>query len=960
MSAERFHELEPLFFEALGLQEPARSHFVDRWIETDPDLGERLRSLLDTASRNEDSSFEAWLHVDIGCDPEDSLPDVPGYVIEEEIGRGGQGVVYRARQHTTGRTVAVKLLHSGLESPEAQQRFAREVDVIARLDHHAIVKVLDTGREARGRAYLVMDHVEGRPLDRYVEEERLAPPEVLSLFDAVCEAVEYAHGKGVLHRDLKPSNVRVDEHGHVHLLDFGLARDLNPESREFSRTGRVLGTLATLAPEQVRGGEAAIDVRVDVYALGAVLYRLLSGSYPHTSNDDLLENLRRICEHDPTPLRTAWSIERRAGLTRIALAELEAIVHRALCRDRVERYPTVSALREEIRRHRRGLPVEAKVLHRHYRLRKAIRQHRALIATVSTFALLVVGSLILVTFAYTAERDALARERAALDVAEQRRAQAETDQRRASVISRFLQRHVLAAASPHVEPDRDLTLHEVLQRASRELPTEFRDDPGQALALHHVLGLIQWNLGEFEEAERHARAALRELSEDDIEQRTRFELLLANILRRRHELDACEPIYRQLLAVIESSRVPDASFACDVLTGYGAYCEERGAFEEARAAFERASRKSFDTGDLRARDRIQNALAELASRTRDFERAETILDDLLARLASTSDANDLLRLTAQHNLAHVYLQTTRLQEARDLLLDVDARRANVLGPSHPERLATLNARGTCALRLGMWDEAERIFREVVDGLRVRLGEDHPRTLDATCHLAQALGHLERFDEAEMRLRAALDFMRDDPERLLEVRNDLGWLLLEAGRPDQAEAEFTDTLERSIDANGERHPTSVVVLGNLALALHRQAKFDEARVRYRRALELDQDLFGVTHPNTVTTLLNLARCEDARGEHDLARRLLERGLERTKTYPAPNVLHGTALGYLGTHLLDHGDPTAAEANLLEAHAVLRACYPDDHERVQRIVRALVTLYGQRVDPTNAALWRERLR
>ena len=236
------------------------------------------------------------------------VESIEGFEILGEIHRGGQGIVYRAVQTATKRTVALKLLLQGaLATSRQRRRFDREVELVAAFQHPSIVTLHDSGVTHDGTKYFAMEHIEGVPLDRYVRDSIAAEGSsnalegVLRLFAAVCEAVSYAHQRGVIHRDLKPANVLVDSAGRPHVLDFGLARSIAEQATgddAVTHSGEFMGTPAYAAPEQVVGDPALIDVRTDVYSLGVILYEMLTGGFPYRVTGRIDEIVRAISEQD--------------------------------------------------------------------------------------------------------------------------------------------------------------------------------------------------------------------------------------------------------------------------------------------------------------------------------------------------------------------------------------------------------------------------------------------------------------------------------------------------------------------------------------------------------------------------------------------------------------------------------------------------------------------------------------
>jgi tetratricopeptide (TPR) repeat protein len=297
---------------------------------------------------------------------------IPGYQIVREIGRGGMGVVYEAEQHSPRRRVALKVL-GGLYADEQHIRlFRQEIQTLARLQHPTIATIHEAGQTEEGYHFFTMELVGGDPLTEYVRKAGLPLRGRLELFLKICDAVQYAHANGVVHRDLKPSNIIVDHDGNPKILDFGLARIVDPDvtlTATATRTGRIMGTLAYMSPEQARGDSDAIDPRSDVYSLGMILYELLVDRLPYVFSQIMPhEALRLICEEQPAPPGT---IDRRLR------GDIETIVLKALEKERARRYQTPAQLADDIRRHLDGEPIVARRPSKLYVLRKKLAKHRA-------------------------------------------------------------------------------------------------------------------------------------------------------------------------------------------------------------------------------------------------------------------------------------------------------------------------------------------------------------------------------------------------------------------------------------------------------------------------------------------------------------------------------------------------------------------------------------------------------
>lgn len=400
-------------------------------------------------------------------------PSIPGYVLSEEVHRGGQGVVYRGTQAGTKRQVALKVLLEGpFASEAARKRFEREVELAASLRHPNIVTILESGMAA-GRSYFAMEYIDGLRLDRYVAQRRPPRADVLQLFETVCLAVNFAHQRGVIHRDLKPPNILVDEGGEPHVLDFGLAKPLpragSAESTVpvLSLAGQLIGTVAYMSPEQA-AGSADVDVRSDVYSLGVIFYEALVGRPPYEVEGPLGEVLRRIAQDEP--VHPAAQAARGGARVRID-DELATILLKCLEKEPQRRYQSAGDLARDLHHLRIGEPIEAKRASGLYVLKKMIARYRLQAATAGLTLLMLIGSLI--TFAAlfaqqrelrqradekTAEaRQAVRQEQAARNDAQEQaaRAQHAQDRLRRALVRQHIQRGDLALERGDLTEARD-------------------------------------------------------------------------------------------------------------------------------------------------------------------------------------------------------------------------------------------------------------------------------------------------------------------------------------------------------------------------------------------------------------------------------------------------------------------------------------------------------------------------
>jgi serine/threonine protein kinase len=308
---------------------------------------------------------------------------IPGYTIVRELHRGGQGVVYLARQEGTGRQVAIKLMREGALARQSDRiRFEREIQVLAQLDNPNIVTIHDSGI-AGGCGYYVMDYIAGRKLDDYVTQNELSVEDTLRLFGKICRAINAAHLRGVIHRDIKPGNIRVTPEGEPHVLDFGLAKleavdgHVSAAPTQMTATGQFIGSLPWASPEQAKGDMEKIDVRTDVYALGVILYQLLTDRFPYRINGPMPEVVGRIMNEVPP---------RPGTINPQVRGDLDTITLKALAKSREARYQTPGDLARDIDRCLAGEPIAAKRDNIGYLSRKLLGRYWMPIAGVLAVA----------------------------------------------------------------------------------------------------------------------------------------------------------------------------------------------------------------------------------------------------------------------------------------------------------------------------------------------------------------------------------------------------------------------------------------------------------------------------------------------------------------------------------------------------------------------------------------------
>ena len=388
-----------------------------------------------------------------------SHPDRIGpYRIVAVMGEGAMGIVYEAEQERPRRRVALKIIRPGVATPAMLRRFEHEYEFLGRLQHPGIAQIYQAGVADTGygpQPYFAMELVRGRRLDEYVRIKELGLRERLSLIADIADAVQHAHHRGVIHRDLKPANILVTETGGPKVLDFGLARAAQAELQSTVQTmaGEVVGTMSYMSPEQVVGDMSELDTRSDVYALGVILYELLSGRLPFDlSRKSLPEAVRIIRDDEPARL---------SSISRTLPADVATIVAKALEKDKLRRYGSAAELAEDIRRFLRNEPIVARRPSASYQVRKFAHRHKGLVGgAIAVLIALVAGVVVSTWQAVRASR--------AERVAQARANDAQAEKAKAEAVTKFLT-EMLASADPARAQGREVTVRAAVDEAARKI-----------------------------------------------------------------------------------------------------------------------------------------------------------------------------------------------------------------------------------------------------------------------------------------------------------------------------------------------------------------------------------------------------------------------------------------------------------------------------------------------------------
>ncbi len=659
------------------------------------------------------------------------LPTIPGFDDIREIRRGGQGIVFSAIQRSTRRRVAIKVLLDGaLASVTGRRRFEREIDLVAGLRHPNIVSVHDSGQTPDGHMYFVMEYVAGVPLDQWLTHSKgraSVPrdlPRLLQLMILVCDALHHAHLRGVIHRDIKPGNIIVDEVGMPHVCDFGLAKALAGSAADrddeisMSVTGQFMGSLPWASPEQIEGTQSRIDVRTDVYSLGAVLYQVLAGRLPHDTSGGIRQLFDKIANVEPPPPSS-----HTPGLD----DEIDTIVMKAISKDTARRYQSAGELADDLRHYLAGEPIQAKRDSAWYTLRKTVRRYQA-ITTVAAVA--AVGLTIALAVSLWSWRDAT-----------RARDEARTEASQRAAIDGFL-RGMLTSVDPGRD-GRQVRLLDVIDRAAAEMPATMKDQPRVAAQIHGTLGSTYSSLGLYEPAETQLRAGyelLRKKLPDETRETLELISPLSGVVAARGRLEEAEATARKTLADAQRIFGNDDALTLQVREELGHVLNERGNSKEAEEQLRIAlagQRRVHGDSDSRTLTTMDE-LAVLLKRQNRYPESEALFREALERQIKTKGPDAPGTLTLQGNFALVLQSQGKLDDAEALLKKTLHAQTALLGEDHPDAQTTMSNYATLLIERRKPEEASKILERVVDVCSRTLGPENPFTLTAINNLGKAV------------------------------------------------------------------------------------------------------------------------------------------------------------------------------------------------------------------------------
>jgi len=830
MDERAFGQIQDIFISAVDLPIEAQAAAIEQMYQGDAaqkdQVLDRVKAMLEEdrcANPLLDSSLDETVRGVLGFGALPSLVqrEIGPYRLLKFLGEGGMGVVYLAERKDIGGQVAIKLLRDAWLSPMRRQRFRIEQSTLAQLNHPGIARIYDSNTLEDGTPWFVMEYAPGLPLTDYWNRSGAGLRNCLQLMRRVCEAVQYSHGHAIIHRDLKPSNILVSESGDVKLLDFGIAKQLTSEESDEHRTvtGLRMMTLAYAAPEQLSGG--AVGVYTDVYALGVLLYELMTGRLPERDLKAVAGNSPEEAQIErPSVVARREKPESMAQLSKAEWTDLDVLSLKTLEPDPERRYRTVDALMRDLDALLQGRPLEARPGKISHTIGKFVRRNRRRLAAVAAMVVLVAATIVFYTVRLQRARNDALREAA-----------------RTRAIQQFTE-SLFDGGDKSAGPAMDLKAVQLLDRG-RQQAASLGSDPEMQADMKETLGGIYQKLGKLDLADPLLVSALEErkrLAAGDSPKVAESLVALGLLRKDQGKLDEAETLVRQGLEMsqrVQSGSSPDAVRANSLraMVALGTVLEVRAKYDQAMQVLEAALNLQPQGKD--ATIATAENLIELANVT---------------FYQGTYDRSEMLNKQAQA---------------------IDQR---VLGDENPAVAQELNNLGAIEMNRGNYASSEAYYRRALAITEAWYGTDHPETAANMTALAQPLTFDKKEAEAQSLLEHALEIQKrvNGPVNatVATTQNQLGILAFQSKQLDAAQAYFTQARNTWKQLFGDQYPSVAVAFSNLGSVCLEKKDLTCAEKMYRDAVSR-LDAYSADSLNDSVAHIKLGRALLSEGRYSQA-------------------------------------------------------------------------------------------
>lgn len=920
MNPKRWEKIQSLFEKSIELDPLEREKFLKIECGDDKDLYDEVISLLSADEKEHSIFFRSVADYMTVDDATLDGKTFGNYRAIKQIGSGGMGSVYLAERidgHFEQK-VALKVVKPGMNSHEIITRFEEERQILARLHHPNIARLLDGGISELGLPYFTLEYVEGKPITEYCDDKNLTVEQRLELFKKVCEAVLYAHQNLVIHRDIKPSNILVQEDGTVKLLDFGIAKVFEEdfEQKFVTRTGMRVMTPEYASPEQVKG--EPVSTATDIYSLGLILYQLLTGCPPYElTSTSSLEMERIICFTEPQkPSAMITKIfssdsnisnkaspdfisnKRKTTIPKIRkriTGDLDNICLMAIRKEPERRYISIAQFITDIDNHLNELPVTARKSTAGYRTKKFIQRHKAGVVVASVAITLIA----LVTIFYTIQL-AKERDRAQLEAGKSKK------------VSEFLA-GIFQVSDPEQSKGETITARELLDIGVKRIESELSDQPEVLANMLGVTGNVYKSLGLYDNA-----------------------LIL---------LQKAYSINDSLLGSGSPATAKSLNDLANLNFAMGDYASSIDKFHQAIE-----SRKDIYSDESLETSESMNDLAMVFREEGEYDRAEKLLTTSLAIRKKLLSLNSAEVAQSMNNLALLKEDMGEYDEAKELFEEALKVKERIYGKIHPSVTETIGNLAFLLQQMGEYEEASTLFSESLKIDQKLFGELHPVVSTDLYNLASNTALMGDLNAAEKLYSEVLEFDKkllgeEHPYIALDL-NNLAGILSDKGEYVKAEKLYKESLDLNKKTYGDEHPEVATSLSNLGVMYSRWKKYDKADALLKSALDMRIRLLGENHPNVVTSLNIYASLLTGQKKYDEAVEQYRKSLElRISMLGMDHPQTANAFLGLGNALIETDNFSEAEEKIKKGIEIYKKKLPEDHWNISYAESILGKCYSR---------------
>jgi len=808
---ELFREVKSILW---GIDESEKTHYLEHASADNREL------LDDLAQKNATTNEDYYIGKHVGH-----------YKIIEQAGTGGMGTVYRA-ERTDGRfhqSVAIKLLKQGYHSSEIIHRFRIEQEILANLHHPNIAQLYDAGLTDDETPYLIMEYVDGVPIDNYANSHNLTISERLDLFIKVCDTVQFAHTNLVIHRDLKAQNILVNSDGQIKILDFGVAKLLDPASTDITlietQPGQRFWTPHYASPEQMRGSIASTTS--DVYSLGVLLYKLLTDTYPFDLTAKTFYEIEHIVStNEPTSL-SQWigksdKLEEIAKTRKSTISELkkelkgdlDSIVQKALRKEPETRFESARQLADDLQRYQDDMPVLSRKGNLQYRAKKFIRRNTLPVTLLIAMLLTITGLVMYYTTKVTDQRN-----------------KAVMEAHKAQIVTDFMI-NIFKNADPYDQNKKNLTARQILDRSTKRIQTSI-DDPDIKATMQAALGDIYEDLGMYNKA---------------------------------------RPLFQDAMKIREKLGSKDIDLASSYYS-WADLNELTGNYEVSKKYFKKSSSIYLHMNDDSSYSKNILELGWVYYLTADYNKA-----DSLVTTAMNIDRNiygDHSKRVARcyQYLAWVNSGEGDYQTADSLFRKALSMRESLFKGDHPLIAQTLGGLGRTLYNEQQYDSAEVYINESLAMNRRLFGDIHP----SIAKILDVLGLIKQrkhdYDQSQLYIHEALRMDKkiygDYAPQTIETLGDLATTYFYAKEYQKAADVFTQVKDGNIKVFGAVHPEVATDYNNVAMCLWKAGKKQQALTNFQKSIEVASKIYKPAHPHLIYFRKNLADLYQELGNYQKA-------------------------------------------------------------------------------------------